>query len=91
MFVTTYKTPTGHMERTIKCGDVVCVNNFVYGPKLPSSPDDIPWFNLLYRAAHRNLKAYDVPQWPHTRLTGVGAMQRGVVIVFEHPGNSDIY
>ena len=79
------------MERTIVKGDVVWGNKFTYGPKLPKNPYEVPWFNLLYWATHRNQKPDDIPQWNHRRLKGFGRMQRGDVMVFEHPDKREIY
>ena len=79
------------MERTIVKGDIVWGNKFIYGPKLPKNPYEIPWFNLLYWATHRNIKPEDIPQWKHHRLKGFGRMQRGDVIIFEHPRKEEIY
>lgn len=47
LFFGIYKIPSGSMERTIVPGDVVWVNNLIYGPRLPYSPYEISWINGL--------------------------------------------
>jgi signal peptidase I len=86
-----YKIPSGSMERTISIGDVVWVNKFNYGPKLPKNPYEVPWFNVLYWALHKGDTTHVMPSWAYRRLSGFGAMQRGDVVVFEHPDNGEIY
>jgi signal peptidase I len=86
-----YKIPSSSMERTIMKGDIVWVNKFIYGPKLPKSPYEIPWFSLLYWVTHREQKLNDAPKWDYRRLQGFGQMERGDVIVFEHPDNMETY
>ena len=36
------------MENTINEGDIVLVNKLLYGVRLPMSPFEIPWINVLY-------------------------------------------
>lgn len=91
LFLCIYEIPSSSMERTIVKGDVVWGNKFTYGPKLPKNPYEIPWFNLLYWATHRDQKHEDILRWNHHRLKGFGQMQRGDVMVFEHPDKGEIY
>jgi signal peptidase I len=91
LFLCIYEIPSSSMERTIVKGDVVWGNKFTYGPKLAKNPYEIPWFNLLYWATHQDQKHDDMPQWNYRRLKGFGRMQRGDVMVFEHPDKGEIY
>jgi signal peptidase I len=40
--------PSNSMEKTLIPGDVIFVNKLGIGPKLPSSPYDIPWISLFF-------------------------------------------
>lgn len=60
--------------------DIILVNKLAYGPKLPKSPFDIPWVNLLF---HKNEKgSMEGMSWPYKRLSGYSEIVRGDVIVF---------
>ena len=83
-FIEIYSIPSGSMEDTLFPGDKVLMNKLVYGPKLPSSPYEIPWINLIW---YLTAKASDNPDsvyWNYNRLKGISKINRGDVMVFIH-------
>jgi signal peptidase I len=91
LFFGIYVIPSGSMERTIVPGDVVWVNNLSYGPRLPYSPYEISWINLLVWFWEG--KDADVKKrwWNYKRLKGYSSPQRGDISVFNHPYNNTIF
>ncbi len=91
LFFGIYKIPSGSMENTISTGDVVWVNNLVYGPRLPSSPYEISWVNVLIWLWEG--KEGDVKKrwWKYNRLKGYASPKNGQVAVFNHPHSGDIF
>ena len=80
-----YSIPSGSMEDTLHPGDKVLVNKLVYGPKLPSSPYDIPWVNLIWYLQANASANIDSVYWQHRRLKGFSTIKRADVMVFSHP------
>lgn len=88
-FIEIYAIPSGSMEDTLLPGDKVLVNKLAYGAKLPESPYEIPWLNLVwYLKAHASAKTEPI-QWKYNRLKGYSTINRGDVMVFEHPLSKD--
>lgn len=75
-----YGIPSGSMENTILPGDQVLVSKLPYGPRMPASPREIPWYGLLFRKAEA--------KWPAHRLPGTGSYERSDIMVFEREGMS---
>lgn len=90
LFFGIYVIPSGSMEKTIVPGDVVWVNNLSYGPRLPYSPYEISWINVLVWLWEG--KEADVKKrwWKYNRLKGFSSPKNGQVAVFNHPHNGDI-
>ena len=84
-FIEIYAIPSGSMEDTLLPGDKVLVNKLVYGPKLPASPVDIPWINLVWYLKAKAAPNLDPVQWKYKRLKGFSSTERGDVMVFSHP------
>lgn len=80
-----YSIPSGSMEETILPGDKVLVNKLVYGPKLPASPYDIPWVNLVWFLKKGVSANLDSVHWNYRRMPGFSGIKRGDVMVFSHP------
>ncbi len=68
-----YNVPTGSMETTIKIGDFILGNKFIYGIR---SPDwiGIPWTNFGFSV-------------PYFRLPGFEKPKTGDVVIFRYPND----
>ncbi len=79
-----YRIPSGSMENTLFPEDVIMVNKLVYGPKLPQSPFEISWVNLLFYLNDRARASIIKEQWwPYKRLKGSRAIEQGDVLVYQ--------
>lgn len=79
------------MEDTLLPGDKVLVSKLNYGPRLPNSPFQIPWVNLLcyYNAEARS--KIDSVWWDYKRLDGYTNIKRQDILVFNFPDNKKIF
>ena len=68
--ISAYRIPTGSMERTLRIGDMLLVNKFIYGFR---SPD---WLGIPFTQI-----GFDIP-WFKTPL--FKAIKQGDVVVFKH-------
>jgi signal peptidase I len=84
-FIEIYAIPSGSMEDTMLPGDKVLVNKLTYGPKLPASPYDIPWINLVWFLRAGATANPDSVYCDYHRLWGLSSICRGDVMVFSHP------
>lgn len=91
LFFGIYEIPSGSMENTISTGDVVWVNNLVYGPRLPYSPYEISWVNVLTWLWEGKEADVKKQWWKYKRLKGYSSPQNCHVAVFNHPHTSDIF
>jgi signal peptidase I len=79
------------MEKTIVPGDMVWVNNLTYGPRLPYSPYEISWINVLVWLWEGKEADVKKTWWDYKRLKGYSSPQRGDISVFNHPYNNTIF
>lgn len=68
-----YNVPTGSMETTIRIGDFILGNKFVYGIRTPDWVG-IPWTNIGFSV-------------PYYRLPGFEAPKTGDVVIFRYPND----
>lgn len=79
-----YHVPTDSMEQSVLVGDYILVNKLSYGARLPRSPLEIPWFNLL--ATNDNLFPwFRDTRWGYGRLSDTISISRDDIVVFEGP------
>ncbi len=93
-FIEIYAIPSGSMEDTVLPGDKVLVNKLVYGPKLPASPYDIPWVNLVWFLRAGAAANPDSVYWDYHRLWGLSTIKQSDIMVFSHPlwgGRNNFY
>lgn len=79
-----YKVPSESMEEALFKGDRIVVSKLNYGPKMPSSPTEIPWINLLF--SRKTLKSSYL-HWRYKRLSGFSSIERNDIIVFKKSNN----
>ncbi len=80
-----YSIPTGSMKNTLIPGDKVLVCKLNYGPKLPRSPFEIPWFNVFFYLNKKSRAKSDSTWWHYRRLNGYSKINRGDIVVFQPP------
>ena len=80
-----YSIPTGSMKNTLIPGDKVLVCKLNYGPKLPRSPFEIPWFNVFFYLNKEARAKADSTWWHYRRLNGYSKINRGDIVVFQPP------
>lgn len=78
-----FRIPSSSMENTLYPEDIILVNKLTYGPKLPSSPFEIPWVNFLFYLNDKARSEMDKDWWDYQRLSGADAIRQGDVLVFQ--------
>ena len=91
LFFGIYKIPSGSMEKTIVPGDIVWVNNLIYGPRLPYSPYEVSWINGLVWLIEGKDADLEKKWWNYRRLKGYSSPKRGDITVFNHPYHNTIF
>lgn len=90
-FIEIFNIPSGSMEDTLISGDKVIVNKLAIGPRMPKSPFEIPWINLLfYLNSNANAKI-ETTVWNYKRLNGFSTIKRNDVLVFNFPNDEKTF
>jgi signal peptidase I len=76
--VEVFTIPSTSMEGALLAGDVVVVDKWTYGPRLPITPLSIPFYNS-------NKSYLSFLQLPYYRLTNSMEVQHNDVLVFNYP------
>jgi len=84
-----YTIPSGSMENTLLPGDKILVSKLNYGAKLPRSPFEIPWLNVLFYMNKKARAKADTTWWKYKRLPGFSEINRGDIFVFQFPDNNN--
>lgn len=74
--------PSNSMRDTLYPGDKVLVEKWSMGPKMPDSPLEVPWLNLVYYIGHKMGIETRIPQWSQKRLKGLGGVCHNDVLVY---------
>ncbi|MDO5970761.1 signal peptidase I [Flavivirga aquimarina] len=77
-----YNIPSSSMEGALLIGDKIVVSKLHYGPKLPKSPFEIPWVNILFYIDKEARASIDSTWWDYKRYNGFTKIKRNDVIVF---------
>ncbi|TKG93342.1 S26 family signal peptidase, partial [Puteibacter caeruleilacunae] len=71
-----YGIPSESMEDTLLVGDKIVVSKLNYGPRLPQSPFEIPWINVLFYFNKDARARINDKWWGYDRLTGLDGIAR---------------
>jgi signal peptidase I len=81
--------PSSSMANTLRVGDVIVVSKVNYGPKMPLSLSEIPWFNYFIsedkKVEDRNLA------FSSLRLKGFTTLKHGDIAVFKRQERGDTF
>jgi signal peptidase I len=91
LFFGVYAVSSESMESSIVPGDYTFVNNLTYGPRLPYSPYEISWINLLVWLWEGKDADIKKRWWKYNRFKGYSSPKRGDVAVFNHPSNDNVF
>lgn len=86
-----YAIPTPSMENSILVGDKVLVSKLKHGPSLPRTPFEIPWLNLFFYFDKAYAGSAESIDWGYNRLAGYSNIERGDVLVFDHPLMNQVF
>ena len=83
-----YIIPTPSMERNLRVGDLLLVSKLSYGARSPRTLLQVPLTNG--RIWGTNWRSYlDWIQLPSFRLPGIGKVERGEIVVFHYPAETN--
>jgi len=83
-----YSISSSSMEDSLLSGDMIFVSKLHYGPKLPRSPFEISWVNVLFYLNKNARSKIDSMWWKYRRLKGFSQVLQGDVVVFDFPGKN---
>ena len=79
-----YNIPSSSMEGSLLVGDKIIVSKLHYGPRLPKSPFEIPWVNILFYVNKEARASIDSIWWDYKRYNGFTKVKRNDVVVFNN-------
>jgi signal peptidase I len=82
LFFEIYSIPSSSMENTLMPGDVIIMNKISYGPRLPTSPFEIPWINIFFYLNENARKKLKNPWWEPKRLQGLTSIKANDIAMF---------
>jgi signal peptidase I len=86
-----YSIPSSSMEDALKPGDKVLVSKLNYGPRMPGSPFEVPWVNLIFYLNKQARASIDSTWYGYKRLSGFSGIKRNDVVVFNFPYDKNVY
>jgi len=75
------------MENTLFPEDIILVDKLKYGARLPRSPFEIPWVNLVFYFNDNAKKRIKGNRWTYKRISGLEKIKQGDVFVFNSVSN----
>jgi signal peptidase I len=82
----TYVIHSTSMQDTLESGDHIFVSKLNYGVRLPQSPFEIPWVNVLFYLNKNARSRIDSTWYRYKRLEGFSKVSLNDVMVFDFPG-----
>ncbi len=79
---------SGSMGTTLHIGDQILISKSHYGARLPRSPFEISWVNVLFYLNKNARSKIDSVWWKYKRLRGISQVAQGDVVVFDFPGKN---
>jgi len=79
-----YDIPSGSMEGSLLVGDKILVSKVHYGPRMPKTPFEIPWLNILFYINKEARANMDAPWWNYKRYNGFTKINRNDIVVFNN-------
>ncbi|MGS2740799.1 S26 family signal peptidase [Sinomicrobium sp. M5D2P17] len=70
-----YNISSSSMEKGVWVGDKIVMSKLHYGPRMPETPLEIPWLNLLIYLNKKGIKS-DSAWWDYKRLDGFSQTKR---------------
>jgi signal peptidase I len=89
-FVEFYMVDSSSMKKTLYSGDLILVNKFQYGARMPMKPKDIPFLEVLSYLIGLHFWSLET-NWSYRRLPGISHIRRNDVIVISGPKEDDYY
>jgi signal peptidase I len=89
-FFEVYTVPSNSMENALFPDDKILVSKLHYGPNLPVSLSEIPWFSLML--SKEDLRSKTIEDGPNNpqRLKGFSEVRRDDIVVFNSVLNQDV-
>lgn len=81
----TFLIPSSSMKDTLLTGDQIFVSQFHYGSRLPQSPFEVSWVNVLFYLNKNARSRIDSTWYKYKRLHGFSKVKRHDIIVFDFP------
>lgn len=88
LFVEIYSIPSVSMEDTLIPGDKIIMSKLSYGPRLPSSPFEIPLINIAFYFNKEYRTKVDSVWWNYKRLKGFSKVKHSDIVVFNSTKNT---
>ncbi|MDF2436700.1 MAG: lepB [Bacteroidota bacterium] len=84
-----FTIPSASMERTMLTGDYIIVSKLSYGPRIPNTPLSFPFTHQRLPFTEDTKSYLDWIKFPYMRLFGSPDIERGDVVVFNYPTETD--
>ena len=83
--------PSSSMENTIIPGDKIVLSKLHFGPRMPRSPFEIPWINLIFYMNTDMRQYHDMNWWKPMRLSGFRYYRNDDILIFIHPDKRQVF